>query len=49
MLAVLLMFRLFIFRAVRKGRFNRWMGWPLVITYVAYLIVQYVVSYQPPA
>jgi cation:H+ antiporter len=49
MLAVLLMFRLFIFRAVRKGRFNRWMGWPLVITYVAYLVIQYVVSYQPPA
>ena len=44
MMAILVMFRLFIFRAARTGNFSRWMGWPLVIVYVAYLIVQFAIS-----
>ena len=44
MLLILMLFRVYIFTAVRKGHFSRWMGWPMVAIYVAYSIVQYVVS-----
>ena len=44
MLLILFLFRGFIFRAVRRGGFQRWMGWPLVLIYAAYVIVQYAVS-----
>ncbi len=41
MLLMLLYMRLCIFRAAKKGHFDRWMGWPLVISYVAYLVLSY--------
>ncbi|MFP4143854.1 MAG: sodium:calcium antiporter [Phycisphaeraceae bacterium] len=44
MLAVLVLMRLFIFQAVRKGSFSRWMGAPLVAMYVAFIALQYYFS-----
>lgn len=44
MLAVLLLFRLFIFRAARRGEFRRWYGVPLLVLYGAYVVIQYAVS-----
>ena len=44
MLTILVLFRLFIASACRTGHFMRWQGAPLVGLYVAYVIVQYVVS-----
>ena len=44
MLLILGLFRLFIQRATGRGHFRRWYGLPLVILYVAYVVVQYVIS-----
>lgn len=44
MLVILLLFRGFIFSAVKKEKFSRWMGWPLLALYVAYSVSQYVIS-----
>jgi len=44
MLTILILFRLFIFRAVRRDAFERWMGGPLVLLYVAYVVVQFVIG-----
>ena len=33
------LFLFYIFRAVRRGRFSRWMGYPLLILYVGYVVV----------
>ncbi len=44
MMMVLIMFRLFIWAAVKEGSFQRWYGWPLVATYVGYTILQFLVS-----
>ena len=44
MLAVLVLFRVFIFSASARGRFRRWYGIPLVLLYVAYVVVQYAIS-----
>ena len=44
MLTILILFRLFIFRAIRRNAFERWMGGPLVLLYVAYVVVQFVIS-----
>jgi len=44
MLIVLVLFRLFIFRAVRRNTFERWMGAPLVLLWLAYVVVQYLVG-----
>ncbi len=44
MLAVLVLFRVFIFRAVGRGYFSRWYGGPLLVLYVAYTVTQYLVS-----
>jgi cation:H+ antiporter len=44
MLIVLTLFRVFIVRAIRQGRFDRWMGIPLLILYVGYVFIQYVLS-----
>jgi cation:H+ antiporter len=44
MLLILVLFRLFIFRATTRGTFRRWYGVPLVAIYVAYVIIQYVVT-----
>ncbi|MFV0444069.1 MAG: sodium:calcium antiporter [Planctomycetaceae bacterium] len=39
MLLVLLYFRICIARAGRQGWFDRWMGWPLVASYVAFVVL----------
>jgi cation:H+ antiporter len=44
MLVVLVLFRLFIFRASARGQFRRWYGVPLLLLYVAYTVIQYVIS-----
>lgn len=44
MLAVLVLFRLFIFQASARGQFRRWYGVPLLLLYVAYTVIQYVIS-----
>jgi cation:H+ antiporter len=44
MLVVLALFRVYIFRAVRRGSFERWMGYPLLLLYAFYTVAQYVVG-----
>jgi cation:H+ antiporter len=44
MLAIIVLFRLFIFRASARGRFRRWYGVPLLLLYVAYAVIQYVIG-----
>ncbi|MEM7624376.1 MAG: sodium:calcium antiporter [Planctomycetota bacterium] len=44
MLLMLFYMRGCIFAATRRGHFSRWMGAPLVASYVAYLVVSYAVS-----
>jgi len=44
MLAVLVLFRLFISRAQGRGSFRRWYGVPLLLLYASYVVVQYVIS-----
>ena len=44
LLAMLAMFRLYTFRAIRVGSFSRWMGAPLVAMYIAYVVGQYWVT-----
>ena len=44
MLLILVLFRIFIARAVRRGAFSRWMGAPLLAIYVAYLVAQFVIT-----
>ena len=39
MLTVLLVFRLFIFSAIRKGAFQRWQGIPLLMLYLGYIAI----------
>jgi cation:H+ antiporter len=44
MLLMLVMFRLFIFRAVKDGSFSRWMGIPLLVLYVVFIVAGLVLS-----
>jgi len=44
MLAILILFRVFIHSAVRRGSFRRWNGLPLVLIYVVYAVLQYVIT-----
>ena len=44
MLLILVLFRIFIFSATRRGSFRRWYGIPLVGIYIAYTVLQYVIS-----
>jgi len=44
MLAILVVFRIFIQGAIRRGSFRRWNGVPLVVLYVVYAVLQYVVT-----
>ncbi len=44
MLIVLILFRIFIYRAIQRERFDRWMGIPLIVLYVGYASVQYILS-----
>ncbi len=49
MIVILLLFRLYIFAANRRGVFRRWYGLPLVVIYVGYVIAQFVLSAGDPA
>ncbi len=44
MLVTLLLFRVYIFMAVRKGHFSRWMGVPLLVLYVVYSVAGFVLA-----
>ncbi|MEM6755607.1 MAG: sodium:calcium antiporter [Planctomycetota bacterium] len=44
MMAMLILFRLFIFKANRDGRFSRWMGVPMLGLYAAFLVLNFVLS-----
>jgi len=44
MLVMLVFTRLCIFRAVRHGRFDRWMGAPLVLMYLAFVVLNAVLA-----
>ncbi|MEM9752071.1 MAG: sodium:calcium antiporter [Planctomycetota bacterium] len=44
MLIMLVYMRLCIFRAAKRGHFERWMGVPLVVSYLAYLVLSYLWS-----
>ncbi|MEQ9461023.1 MAG: sodium:calcium antiporter [Phycisphaeraceae bacterium] len=46
MLAMLVLFRIYVAMAARKGHFSGWMGYPLVLMYVAYLVIQYAGSIE---
>ena len=41
MLAMLVLFRIFIFSAMKRGHFSRWMGAPLLGMYVLYQVLSY--------
>ena len=41
MMAMLLYFRLCIFKATKDGRFSKWMGYPLLVMYVAFITGSY--------
>ena len=44
MIAVLVLFRLFIQSSCRRGTFRRWYGVPLVLFYVGYTVLAYLIS-----
>lgn len=44
MMLILVVFRLAVFSATRKGHFTRWHGAPLLVIYVAYLAMNYWMS-----
>jgi cation:H+ antiporter len=44
MVVILVLFRIFIWSASSRGQFRRWFGVPLLMIYVAYAILQFVVS-----
>jgi len=44
MLLILVLFRVFIHAACKTGSFRRWYGIPLIAIYIAYTVIQYVVS-----
>ncbi len=48
MMVILLVFRLFIFRASAKGSFSRWMGVPLLALYVAYVALNWIMAGSLP-
>lgn len=49
MMFILAVFRGFIFLAVRKGQFSRWMGVPLIAMYIAFIVLNYVLTGEAPA
>ncbi len=44
MLLILILFRIYIYDAIRNGRFRRWHGIPLLVIYVSYLILNMVMA-----
>ena len=49
MLLILVLFRLFIVRAVRKNTFERLMGLPLVLLYIVFVVISFAVGGDPAA
>ena len=41
MMVMLLYFRICIFKAARDGHFSKWMGYPLLVMYVAFIVASY--------
>lgn len=44
MLVMMGLFLCYILYAIRKGSFSRWMGYPLLVLYVAYVVLQFVLT-----
>ncbi len=44
MMAMLIYFRLCIFKAAKDGHFSKWMGWPLLLGYIAFSVLSYVLA-----
>lgn len=44
MLVMMGLFLFYIFSAIRKGSFSRWMGYPLLVLYVGYVVLQFVLT-----
>ncbi len=44
MLLLLVLMRLFIFRAVRIGSFDRWMGIPMVLIYLSFVLISFLTA-----
>ena len=44
LLAMLIYFRFCIFKAGRDGHFSKWMGWPLLLGYIAFSVLSYALS-----
>jgi len=44
MIAILVLFRVFVASAAARGEFRRWYGIPLIAIYVGYAVLQFVVS-----
>lgn len=44
MMAMLIYFRFCIFKASKQGHFSKWMGWPLLIGYVAFTVVSFLLA-----
>jgi cation:H+ antiporter len=44
MMAMLIYFRLCIFKAAKDGHFSKWMGYPLLIGYVAFTVVSFLLA-----
>lgn len=44
MLLLLVLMRLYIFKAAKTGHFSRWMGVPMVVIYVAFLVGSYLIG-----
>ena len=42
MMAMLIYFRLCIFKAAKDGHFSKWMGWPLLLGYIAFSVISFV-------
>jgi len=45
MLLILILFRVFIFSAVRRGHFQRWQGIPLLLVYIAFVVLPFVLGH----
>jgi cation:H+ antiporter len=48
LLLILVLFRGYIFKAIRGEGFSRWMGTPLLVIYVSYVVLQYALSSGQP-
>jgi len=44
MMVILILFRIFISHANKKGTFSKWMGYPMIGIYIAYVIIQMILG-----